>query len=101
MINWENTDGDVSGIAPVENTDYKLELGEDWEKIGEFYYYKKVVTFEGAAEKTTPVVTVTPLTDAPEGFALVAEILAEAIQAEGMGATSAYGAWAKVMPSGN
>lgn len=101
VINWENTDGDVSGIAPVEDTDYELDLGKDWEKIGEFYYYKKVVPFEGTAEKTTPVVTVTPLTDAPEGFALVAEILAEAIQAEGMGATSAYGAWAKVMPSGN
>ena len=101
VINWENDAGDISGIAPVAGTNYTLKLGTDWEKVGDYYYYKKVVTFDGATEKTASVVTVSNVTGAPDGFELVVEILAEAIQAEGMGATSAQEAWAMVMPTDN
>ena len=41
------------------------------------------------------MVTVEGNTEAPDGFVLTVEVLAEAIQAEGMGATSAQDAWAK------
>ena len=110
VINWVNSAGDISGVAPVQQItdaqgnevtpgDYKLTLGDGWEKIGEYYYYKAVVPFEGTSEKTTPVVIVEQLENAPEDFALVVEVIAEAIQAEGMGAASAQDAWALVMPA--
>lgn len=85
IVNWENGDGDIIGIAPVAGTDYTLSVdAESWE-LGDdgFYYYKNVVPFEGATDKTPPVVTVTPKTEAPKGFTLVVEVLAEAIQADG------------------
>lgn len=92
VINWENSQGDINGIAPKETTNYTLTLGEGWKKVGDYYYYNAVVPFENE-DKTTPVVTVEQVGDAPDGFTLVVEILAEAIQAEGMGADSAEAAW--------
>lgn len=92
VINWENAQGEINGIAPKMGTNYTLSLGAGWEKIGDYYYYNAVVPFENA-DKTTPVVTVEQIGDAPNGFTLVVEVLAEAIQAEGMGATSAQAAW--------
>jgi hypothetical protein len=45
------------------------------------------------------VVNVEQLEKVPEDFDLVVEVIAEAIQAEGMGAASAQDAWALVMPA--
>lgn len=97
VINWENGNGDISGTAPVVGTDYTLALGADW-TLGDdgFYYYNQVVPFAGENEKTTPVVIVRTKTEAPEGFDLIVEVLAEAIQADGMGENvdTAQEAWA-------
>ena len=98
VINWENAEGQINGTAPKAGTNYTLSVDEtNWE-LGEdgFYYYKTVVTFDGATEKTTPVVTISNVTGNPEGFELVVEVLAEAIQAEGMGEDidTAQEAWA-------
>lgn len=79
VVNWENSDGDIRGIAPVAGTDYKLTLGSGWEQEGLYYYYTGSVApdaFTGA------VCTVEPLT-AANGFTLTVEVLAEAIQAKG------------------
>ena len=80
VVNWEK-DGNICGTAPVAGQDYELDWDKtNWEKIDEYYYYKRVVASKG----TTPtVVTVTQITDAPSGYALVVEVLAEAIQAQG------------------
>lgn len=83
VVNWENSAGDINGIAPKEESDYTLTEGADWVKIGEYYYYKKAVAPDGV---TTPVVTVSEKTTAPDGFTLVVEVLAEAIQGEGTNA---------------
>lgn len=80
VVNWENANGDIRGIAPVAGTDYKLTLGNGWEQEGLYYYYSGSVdpdAFTGA------VCEVESLTAAPTGYTLVVEILAEAIQAEG------------------
>lgn len=98
VVNWENSAGEINGIAPKEGTDkdYTLSLGSDWEKYGDYYYYQKVVTPTGDTKVTTPAVTVNPLTEAPSGFTLVTEVLAEAIQAEGLGENvTAQTAWEK------
>lgn len=101
VINWENADGDINGIAPVKG-DYTLELNDDWKKGEDGYYY---YTGKVAPNTTIPSVVkaITEKTAAPAGFNLVVEVLAEAIQAEGMGATSAEEAWAKAktLPTGN
>ena len=107
VINWGNTAGDINGIAPIEQIvdkngevttagDYVLTLGEGWEKSGEYYYYNAVVPSKG---KTTPVVEVEQVTADPEGFDLVVEVVAEAIQSEGMGTDvdTAQEAWAAVV----
>ena len=101
VINWENASGDINGIAPKADTDYTVTLGENWVKIGEYYYYKNEVPFQGT-DKTTPVVTVKQLTKSPEGFSLMVEVLAEAIQAEGTNGTETpiEDAWDVAMPLG-
>lgn len=99
IINWGNDAGDIYGLGPRETTNYTLELGEGWEKVGEYYYYQHKLTPEGDTKVSTPVVKVSNINEAPEGFKLIVEVLAEAIQAEGMGASSAQDAWAMVMPA--
>ena len=98
VVNWENAAGEINGIAPVAGTNYTLSVDESKWELGAdgFYYYKAVVPFEGEAEKTAPVVTVSNVTGNPEGFDLVVEVLAEAIQAKGMGEDiyTAQEAWA-------
>ncbi|MBQ1955933.1 MAG: hypothetical protein II350_09390 [Clostridia bacterium] len=112
VVNWGNAAGDINGFAPVQQIiddqnsvvtsgDYELTLGDGWEKIGEYYYYKSVVPFEGAAEKTTPVVEVKQHGTAPDGFNLVVEVIAEAIQAEGTNGTktAVEDAWGITLPN--
>ena len=104
VVNWENAAGEINGIAPKEGTDYTLTLGAGWQKIGDYYYYQKVVDFEGALEKTTPVVSVAQNTTAPDGFRMVVEVLAEAIQADGTnaaGETPIEDAWGVTAPAEN
>lgn len=95
VVNWVNANGEINGIAPVESRDYTVTMEENtkWEAEADGYYYYKDALEPG--NSTTRVCTVTPVSAAPEGFSLSVEILAEAIQAEGMGATSAQDAWAK------
>lgn len=92
VINWENGDGDINGIPPVEGTDYEITLGQGWSVADGFYYYNGAVE---SLELIPSPVTVAAKGNAPSGFHLSLEILAEAIQAEGMGATDAKDAWAK------
>lgn len=94
-VNWEDANGNVRGIAP-KASEYTLTLNEtEWSKVGEFWYYSGVVAALGDPGDTTEdLVKAVALTDtAPEGYELVVHVAAEAIQAEGMGASSAVEAW--------
>lgn len=80
VVNWMDEDGNIRAIDPVENSDYKLNIGSGWKKIGAYYYYTDEVTANDTIVE--PVCTVTQITTVP-GFDLVTEVVAEAIQSQG------------------
>ena len=82
VINWQNANGDVYSIAPVEGTDYSITFNTDgsWVQGADGYYYCLAPV---NAEDDTPVLisncTVTGASPA-EGYTLSVEILATAVQ---------------------
>ena len=100
IVNWMDDQGNIRGIAPVqgEGKDYKLTVSEGWDQADDGYYYYSGRVAPGEAT-AKPVVTVELVGTAPTGFTLTVEILAEAIQADGMGATTAQDAWVAAMTS--
>lgn len=90
VVSWMDSSGNVYAIKPS----YSVSTNADWAPSGDFYYYNTSVA-PGDATATAPV-TVTVLDSAPsDAYSLRIEIVAEAIQAEGMGASNAQEAWAK------
>lgn len=90
VVTWKMQDPDnpnkflTYGQAPVEGTDYVLELGSSkWQKMNDGYYYYTDAVNPG--EETAALINrCTPKTGtAPEGYKLSVEIIAEAVQAEG------------------
>ena len=90
-MNWKNGNK-VYGEAL---TGCNWTLGNGWSESNGFYYYNPKLK---VGEKSTPLVTnfnANGATTPMEGYSLTIEILAQAIQAEGMGATSAQDAFIK------
>ncbi|MBQ1234273.1 MAG: hypothetical protein IIX77_01445 [Oscillospiraceae bacterium] len=96
VVNWMNDKGNVWGTKPVEGTDYNmtLDLANGWSKgsVGYYYYNTKV-----AKDQLTPILIdeANVLKAGPVGtdgtqYYLSIEIVAEAIQADGIAAE--YGA---------
>lgn len=77
VINW--SDGqNVYGTPPKVS----FELGENWVKSGEYYYYTEKVA---AGQSTTKLITgLSCSSEQPSGYTLSVQILAEAIQADGV-----------------
>ena len=113
IVTWKSADGTrVWGEKPVEHNDYTIDWAYDDEQsptnwtLGPdgFYYYNESV----APDRCTGILinkamlnenVVSPIgTDGTEYY-LSIEIIASAIQAEGMGATFAQDAWAKAKGS--
>lgn len=101
VVTWKNEKGNVWAQAPVEGKDYSVTwnlTANGWvEGTDGYYYYKKAVPPTGDGAFTDVLITeAKPLKDCPEdGYTLSIEIVASAIQAEGMGAENAQDAWAK------
>ena len=97
IVNWENTSGQINGIAPKETTDYELTLGDGWSRNNAdgYYYYNAALTVDGNTKVSTPVVASVNQKTTNSGYDLAVDILVEAIQSEGMGAGSAVAAWTK------
>ena len=92
VVNWTDADGNIVHTAPA-GASYTLSCNTTggWSEDGSFYYYSNVVTPTGDTRVSAPVVTVT--SNIPESYKLRVDVIAEAIQADGMGATSARQAW--------
>lgn len=102
IVNWVDKDGNIYPQKPEKVTDYTIEIGDKWEESNGFYYYESVVGVKNPQNPDATGVTealivrCVPVKDnAPDGYYLQVTILAEAIQADGMGATSAQDAFAK------
>lgn len=97
LVSWKSSSGIVYGVKPT-GQDYTLQLNSShWSENGGFYYYNSAVPAGGLTEAliTSAAQTASgPI--GPDGtqYSLSIEIVAEAIQADGMGATSAQAAWA-------
>lgn len=101
VVTWKNEAGQIYPKNPEKGTDYSIDINTmDWAEKDGFYYYKDAVD----ADKSTSslINSCSPVANkAPEGYFLNVEILGQAIQAEGMGATSAQEAWTKAADNGS
>ena len=81
VVTWKDVNGNVSSTVPVKDSDYTITFNEtDWKQEGDYWYCKTAVD----AKDFTPVlITKCEKTgDAPDGYDLSVEILADAIQSE-------------------
>lgn len=98
IVTWKNADGDVYWKKPVLGTDYNLSLNQglnvgQWDlQSDDYYYYRGIVE---ARASTNPLIISCTRTDStpPDGYSLSVEIIAESIQAEGMGISGDYNAY--------
>lgn len=98
VVNWVDPEGNVVPAAPA-GYQWKLELNStDWTEGDGYYYY----TGKVAPDALTNELIKSAKPTYPEGvnianapYRLQVEIIAEAIQADGLGADSAQDAWAK------
>ena len=95
VVNWMKQDGTVWAAKPVLGTDYEmvLDLSNGWSQGADgYYYYSAAVAKDNMTGAL--ITSASQLQDAPEGYQLSIEIVAEAIQAEGIDASyTAQQAW--------
>ena len=91
IVNWVDEAGNILPIAPTADQ-YALGINaEKWTPEDGFYYYKNSVASYGTTDDL--VTSITVKIELPDGYGLNVQVVAEAIQADGMGATSAMHAW--------
>ena len=88
VVNWMDGEGNVRATAPV----YEITANSGWTLQDGIYYYTAEVA---VGDKIVAPAAVTCTETAPAGYTLSVEVVAEAIQSTGMGATSVQDAWAK------
>lgn len=99
VVTWKDANGNVSAV-PVKNTDYTIAFNEtDWTQQGDYWYCKTAVNPNGF----TPVlITKCEKTgNAPDGYNLSVEILADAIQSEPASAVMEAWGYTPIAASGN
>ncbi len=98
VVTWQDGQGNVYPKMPVVGTDYTMStgIGNGWKLESDGYYY-----YSGEVAPNTPtnalIITCEPKNTAPtDAYNLHVEILAQAIQADGLGAdiTTAQAAFA-------
>lgn len=100
VVTWKDVNGNVSSTVPVKDSDYTITFNEtDWKQEGDYWYCKTAVD----AKDFTPVlITKCEKTgDAPDGYDLSVEILADAIQSEPANAVKEAWGYTPTAASGN
>ncbi|HSR05408.1 MAG TPA: hypothetical protein VLM88_12545 [Proteiniclasticum sp.] len=79
LINWVDSEGNISGKAPKSGEDYSMIFPDesDWFVQGEFYYFKNAV---GPGAKTSVLISSIEPKKNKEGYTLQVEILGSGIQ---------------------
>ena len=92
VVTWKDASGNVSAV-PVKNTDYTIAFNEkDWTQQGGYWYCKTAVNPNGFTPELISECKKTANANAPKGYDLSVEILADAIQSEPASAvTEAWG----------
>ena len=85
VVNWVNDEGDVWAATPVLGTDYTMTTGNGWTLAKDGYYYHRGAV-EPNADTKVLITEAKYLANAPDGYYLSIEILAQAIQADGVDA---------------
>ena len=84
IVNWMDSAGNVSGVAPVAGRDYTInfDLSHGWKKSSDgYYYFTRPV--DPSATTGVLVTSCTPVSGAaPAGYGLSVEILGSAIQSK-------------------
>lgn len=85
VITWQDVNGNVAGVSPVEGTDYRISMTDNytgnWIVDSEGIYYHKAAV--APQSDTSELISEIVQLQSKNGYNLHVEILAEAIQAEG------------------
>ena len=95
VITWQDADDNTMPAQPVAGKDYTLSINAaDWTQEDGYYFYKEAVAAGGTTSNL--INSCSPIyTNYTDGRKLCVEVIGSAIQAEGMGATSAQDAFSK------
>ena len=88
VVNWASDTevGVVSGTAPKEGTDYTIDWTMvNWIKVGDYYYYTQKVAAKGETKQLFTDCKLKEGVIPPSGYHLQVTILADGIQADGVG----------------
>lgn len=77
VANWVDANGNVIASATPS-----FSSTSDWQKIGDYYYYTKVVPAGQETSRLIDSITAANVSGKPDGCKLKVDILAEAIQSE-------------------
>lgn len=93
VVNWasdsETEKNVVSGIVPKEGTDYTIDWTMvNWVKVGDYYYYTQKVAAKGETKQLFTDCKLKEGVTPPSGYHLQVTILADGIQADGVGVAS-------------
>lgn len=97
VVSWQDDAGNVAPIKPVLETDYTLNIGDNWTKGDDgFYYLKGAIQAtkdeNGNGSKTSTLITTCEVKTDLDGYHLVVDVLGQTIQAEPITAvTEAWG----------
>lgn len=97
IVTWKK-DGVVWAQKPVLDTDYSLQIGSNWIKSGEYYYFTEPVAYDQATEKLISSYGLLPGATPPAGYELSVEIVAAAIQSTPT--TAVQGTWGVIVTDG-
>lgn len=101
VVTWKDTNGNVSAV-PVKNTDYTIAFNEkDWTQQGGYWYCKTAVNPNGFTPELISECKKTANANAPKGYDLSVEILADAIQSEPASAVKEAWDYTPTAASGN
>lgn len=82
VVNWKDEKGNIyGGKAPVLNQDYTISgTDSNWVKNGDYWYYKQPVEAGASTAYLIGLCQKTEKADAPDGYDLSVEIVADGIQ---------------------
>ena len=102
VVTWKGASGNVSSTVPVENTDYTIAFNTtDWTQQGGYWYCKTAVNPNGFTPELISECKKTANANAPKGYDLSVEILADAIQSEPASAVTEAWGYTPTAASGN